>query len=99
VQGIVDRLTREHRQVEQLWTRLEPALKQAAHGHAADLDAAAVASLVATYRAHATYEEQVFLPLSQNILGRNSDHMAALGLSLHIRHALPDMLARYGSRM
>ncbi|MEY2688035.1 MAG: hypothetical protein RL375_2233, partial [Pseudomonadota bacterium] len=31
-----------------------------------------------------------FLPLSQTILGRNGDHMAALGLSLHTRHAMAD---------
>lgn len=30
--------------------------------------------------------ETEFLPLSQTILGRNSNHMAALGLSLHMRH-------------
>jgi len=26
------------------------------------------------------------LPLSQRILSRNSNHMAALGLTLHMRH-------------
>jgi hemerythrin superfamily protein len=98
VQRIVDRLTEEHRQVEVLWSQLEPALKQVAHGHDAHLDPTSVASLVAAYRAHATYEEQVFLPMSQNILGRDSNHMAALGVSLHIRHAMPGVLAKYGSR-
>jgi len=38
------------------------------------------------YRAHAWFEEQEFLPLSQTILSRNPNHMAALGLSLHMRH-------------
>jgi hypothetical protein len=42
--------------------------------------------LVTQYRAHAQFEEQSFLPLSQAILGRNSHHLAALGLSLHMRH-------------
>jgi len=36
---------------------------------------------------HARYEEVVFLPLSERILSRNGDHMAALGLALHLRHA------------
>jgi hypothetical protein len=43
--------------------------------------------LVTRYRAHAQYEESEFLPLSQTILSRNSNHMAALGMSLHMRHA------------
>jgi len=42
---------------------------------------------VARYSAHAEAEERVFLPLAEKILGRNSNHMAALGLSLHMRHA------------
>ena len=41
----------------------------------------------------------MFLPLSQTILGRNSNHMAALGVSLHMRHALPQVLERFGGRI
>lgn len=37
-------------------------------------------------RARAEFEEQAFLPLSQIILGRNSNHLSTLGLSLHMRH-------------
>ena len=36
---------------------------------------------------HARYEETVFLPLAERILLRNGDHMEALGLALHLRHA------------
>ena len=86
VQLMVQRLTQEHRELEALWKRLESGLKKAAKGHAADLDVAAVQQLVAQYRAHAAFEEREFLPLSQQILGRNANHMAALGLSLHMRH-------------
>lgn len=94
VQEIVDRLTREHRQVEAAWTRIAPQLKAIARGRDTALDKAAVETLVREYQAHAAYEEEVFLPLSETILGRNSKDMAALGLSLHMRHALPDVLAR-----
>ena len=45
--------------------------------------------LVTEYQAHARYEETEFLPLSEKILSRNSNHMAALGLSLHMRHVKP----------
>lgn len=99
VQAIADRLTREHRQVEKAWERLEPELKEVARGRDSLLNPIDVATLVATYRAHATYEEQVFLPLSESILSRNPNHMAALGVSLHLRHAMPDVLARFGSRI
>lgn len=97
VQGIVDRLVREHRQIEAAWTRLEPQLKAVAKGADVDLDAGAVEALVQAYEGHARFEEDVFLPLSQTILGRNSDHMAALGLSLHLRHAVPEFLKRRGT--
>jgi hypothetical protein len=99
VQAIVERLTREHRQVEAAWSQLEPKLKAVAKGHESDIDVAAVAQLVEAYRAHARYEEEVFLPLSQTILGRNSNHMAALGISLHLRHAVPEALERFGFRI
>jgi hemerythrin-like domain-containing protein len=99
VKDLVARLTDEHRRIEHAYERLERGLKDVAKGHDSDLDGAAVEALVAAYAAHAQFEEAEFLPLSQTILGRNGDHMAALGLSLHMRHALPDVLARYGSRI
>lgn len=96
VQMIVERLTREHRRVEAAWAALEPELKKVAKGKDSRIDGRAIAGLVAEYQAHATYEEEVFLPLAQTILGRNSDHMAALGLSLHLRHRVPEVLSRMG---
>jgi hemerythrin-like domain-containing protein len=93
---VIQRLAREHREVEAEFASLEPTLKAAAKGHEAALDAAAVATLVQRYREHARYEEEQFLPLSQAILSRNPDHMAAQGLTLHMRHVTPDVLRRYG---
>jgi len=89
VQAMVDRLTQEHRVIEALWRGLEKDLKRVAKGHDASLELDEVHTLVSSYRAHAAFEEAEFLPLSQTILGRNSNHMAALGLSLHMRHAPP----------
>lgn len=99
VQMITERLTREHRAVEAAWTRLEPELKLVAKGQDSLIEPLAITLLVSTYRAHATYEEQVFLPLAEAILSRNANHMAALGVSLHLRHALPEVMAKYGSRI
>ena len=89
VKAMAKRLTEEHRMVEALWKRLEKGLKQVAKGQSTDLDISEVQRLVSEYTAHARYEEAEFLPLSEVILGRNSNHMAALGLSLHMRHAKP----------
>jgi hypothetical protein len=99
VQAIIAELAAEHRQVEAAWLKLEPKLKALAKGHDADIDGREIAALVENYRAHARYEEEVFLPLSQTILGRNSNHLAALGVSLHMRHAMPQVLQRFAGRI
>jgi hypothetical protein len=87
VQGLVERLSSEHRTVEALWKRVEPALQATAKGRYADVDMDVVAELVHSYGNHARFEEEEFLPLSNTILGRNGNHMAALGLALHVRHS------------
>lgn len=89
VATLIERLTTEHRQIEAWWSRIKPQLRQIAKGHDAELDTVAVEQLVKDYRGHAAFEEAEFLPLSQVILGRNDNHMAALGMSLHLRHAPP----------
>lgn len=89
VSAMVDRLTAEHRQIEAWWARIKPQLKQIAKGHDADLDTVAVQQMVSDYHAHAAFEEARFLPLAQETLGRNQNHMSALGMSLHMRHMKP----------
>lgn len=96
VQALVDKLVEEHRHLEHLYAQLAPLLSAIAGGDDIPLDATTTATLVTDYRAHARFEEEVFLPLAQTILGRNSDHMAALGLTLHIRHASENVRQRYG---
>jgi len=46
----------------------------------------ALQAVVARHQLHATLKAQRFLPLAEQILGRNNKHMAALGWSLHMRH-------------
>lgn len=90
VQGLVDRLKAEHRRIEALWTRIRPAVARTAAGKPhAEPFAADVDTLLRLYRAHAQLEEDVFLPLADGILGRNANHMAALDIALHLRHAPP----------
>ena len=75
-------------------------LKAIAKGHDADIDGAAdQCRWCSTYLAHARLEEKVFLPLSQTILGRNGNHMAALGMSMHMRHVLPEVMQRFAGRV
>lgn len=87
VQFMVARLTIEHRDMERVWKRLESGLKAVSKGRESDINIADIELLVSRYRGHAQYEETEFLPLAQTILARNSNHMAALGMSLHMRHA------------
>lgn len=86
VQSLVWRLTDEHREIEELWKRLKPEVAHAAAGKAAHLPQEAVNLLVTIYRQHAQTEERDFLPMARQILGRNDNHMAALGMALHMRH-------------
>ncbi len=86
VEGLIEQLTQDHRALERLWETLEPGLRKVAKGQDTTLDVLALQSMVQRYQAHARLEEQAFLPLAQTILGRNDNHMAALGLTLHMRH-------------
>jgi hemerythrin-like domain-containing protein len=89
VKGMTDRLIDEHRSIEKLWKSLEKGLRQVAKGQDTQLNELDLHRLVAQYQTHAQYEETEFLPLSETILSRNSNHLAALGLSLHMRHVKP----------
>lgn len=86
-QRLIDHLTAQHRQLETLWRSLERELKRVARGQDSELDIGDVHRLVADYKAHARLEESEFLPLAETVLGRHSNELAALGLSLHLRHA------------
>lgn len=96
VERLIERLTAEHRQLEATFNRLLPAIQAIRRGAMDPLDSVDVASLVRDYLAHASFEEAFFLPKAHLILGRNSNHMAALGLSLHMRHATEDLRRRFG---
>ena len=89
VRVLIEALTREHRDIEKQWEELEPQVEKLAKGQPAAIDPEAVRNLVQQYTEHARFEEMEFMPLSEKILGRSSAHMAALGLSLHMRHQRP----------
>lgn len=87
VVALAERLTREHRDLEARWKRLEPALKSVAKGQTVALDAQSLDEFARLYTAHARFEEAEYLPLAHRILSRNAHHMDALSLALHVRHA------------
>lgn len=86
VHTLVLQLTAQHREIEADWKALEPEVRKVAKGQDGIIDPAAIDRLVSKYGAHARFEEEAFLPLSEAILGRNGRDMGALGLSLHMRH-------------
>jgi hemerythrin-like domain-containing protein len=86
VAEMIEKLTHEHRELESSWLTLERALKEIVKGQTSSVDHVHFVILIKRYKAHASAEESVFLPLAEKILSRNSNHMAALGLSLHMRH-------------
>jgi iron-sulfur cluster repair protein YtfE (RIC family) len=97
LQPVVDRLIAEHRTTEALWKRMQPVMRAAERGSVSlpppprgsvsEIDAEGMEELVRKVLRHARYEETVFLPVAERILSRNGEHMAALGLALHLRHA------------
>ena len=87
VELMIERLVREHRELEKAWARLEPGLRKLAKGRPTEISVVDIDFLVHHYRGHAQYEETEFLPLAQTILGRQSEEMAALGRRMHKRHA------------
>ena len=96
MRSLTEILTEGHHRLEAQWAKLAPALVLVADGRDSPLGAARLAQLMTDYNAHADFEEQTFLPLAQQILGRDPNHLAALDLSMHLRHALPEALSRYG---
>ena len=92
VRDLGRRLTQQHRALEKLWESLAPGLKKVAQGKDSTLNVADLNALIQDYNDHAHYEETVYLPLAKTILGRQDSGMAALGLSLHMRHAKTNTL-------
>lgn len=82
--AMIDQLTKEHRSLEAQWKAIQADIKLLSKGKSATLDQDAAAKLATEYLAHASFEEQEFLPLSAKILGERG--LSSLGLSLHMRH-------------
>ena len=83
---MVDRLTKEHRNLEKQWKTIESDVKKLSKGKLSKLNKEATISMAENYLAHANFEEEEFLPLSAVIL--KDSGLESLGITLHIRHNL-----------
>jgi hemerythrin-like domain-containing protein len=92
-QAMVAQLVREHREIAQLWKQLEPAVQAIANGYLPQLDSALLHELVRRFNEHVRVEEEEFLPFAQQVLARQAEDMAILGLGLHQRHEVEEIMA------
>lgn len=95
VASLAARLTHEHRQIENDWKTIEPALERIAKGRSAAIDGGVVARLCDFYAGHAQFEEAGYLPLAARILAANE--RSSLALALHARHSVDRALWAVGS--
>lgn len=90
---MVEQLVREHREIAQLWKQLEPAVQAVANGYLPQLDAALLRDLVSRFNEHVRVEEEDFLPFAQQVLARQAEDLAMLGLALHRRHEAEEIMS------
>jgi hemerythrin-like domain-containing protein len=91
--AMVDQLVREHREIAQLWKQLEPAVHAIANGYLPSLDAALLRELVRRFNEHVRIEEEAFLPFAQQVLARQAQDMAMLGMAMHQRHETQEIMS------
>jgi hemerythrin-like domain-containing protein len=90
---MVAQLIREHREIAQLWKQLEPAVQAIANGYLPQLDSALLDELVKRFNEHVRTEEDQFLPFAQQVLARQAEDIAMLGLALHRRHEAEEIMS------
>ena len=83
----------EHREIAQLWKQLEPAVQAIANGYLPLLDSALLHELVTRFNEHVRIEEEQFLPFAQQVLARQAEDIAMLGLALHRRHEAEEIMS------
>jgi hypothetical protein len=91
--AMVAQLVSQHREIAQLWKQLEPAVQGIANGYLPRLDSALLQELVRRFNEHVRIEEEEFLPFAQQVLARQAEDMAMLGLALHLRHEADEIMA------
>ena len=75
-------------------------MQAVANGYLPRLDSALLHELVRRYNEHVRAEDEEFLPFAQQVLARQAEDMAMLGLALHRRHEAEEIMvtaAVYGA--
>lgn len=91
-QAMVAQLVREHCEIAALWNQLKPTVQAIANGYLPGLDSALLRELVERFNEHVRIEEVDFLPFAQQVLARQGEDMAMLGLALHRRHEATEIM-------
>ena len=81
VQSLTLQLAAEHRNVEQLWARVAPALRALAEVPVVQIDEALLTRLLRDYSRHVLLEESAFLPIARTILADSSSGLPAPTMS------------------
>ena len=84
---LVDRLHREHEELEQAWLKLRETLEIVAHGENAPLDELEVGRFCGMYQVHVLGEEANMFPIAEKILA--PEQIAALGRGMRQRRGIP----------
>jgi iron-sulfur cluster repair protein YtfE (RIC family) len=92
--AMVAQLVDEHREIAKLWKQLEPTVQAIANGYLPQLDSALLHEMVERFNEHVRSEEEEFLPFAQQVLARQAEDMAMLGLALHRRHEFEGIMAK-----
>lgn len=87
VHAIVHRLKAEHKQLEDLWRHIEPALHKVARGRPAQVDLDAVVKLAKMYDDHAAFEDAVVLPMAKYLMDPADQYRLAMSMALS-RHPI-----------
>jgi hemerythrin-like domain-containing protein len=84
---LIDKLHREHRELEEAWLKLRETLELIAHGEHAPLDELEVGRFCGMYQVHVVGEEANMLPLAEKIL--TPEEIAVLGRGMRQRRGMP----------
>lgn len=76
----------EHRQMEQLWQRLQPQLAAIAEGQSATLDSADATAFSALYQRHMDKEESHIAPMAKRLF--SPAQMQQLGNAMRVRRGI-----------
>lgn len=83
IQDLQTRIHQEHRQLEQLWTRLQPSLNALAKGQPRPLAPEEVTAFVQAYEAHMALEDQEVIPMAERLLDAST--LARMGQHMRQR--------------